>query len=118
MGVTRTTFDTTVDATLVAAQGAGTYIKVVAISMHNNNTTESDDEIVKLRDGNGGTVLYGGTTGAIYVPGRGGVFQLAMSYDATDIDNHAHFKLSANTALYIDLTNARRISGAVWWTVD
>jgi len=118
MGVTRTAFDTTVDATLVAAQGAGTYIKVVAISMHNNNTTESDDEVVRLKDGSAGSVLYGAATGAIYLPGRGGVFQLAMSYDATDIANHAHFVLSANTELYMDITNGRRISGAVWWTID
>lgn len=112
MAVTNTPFDSAVDATLVAAQGAGTYIKVVAISMHNNETTESSDEIVHLEDGSGGTELYGGTNGAIYLPGRGGVFQLSMSV------THPHFTLSANTALYMDLTNNRRICGVVWWTTD
>ena len=113
MAITDTPFDITADGTLVAAQGGGTYIKVVAISMHNNDTTESNDEIVHLEDGSGGTQLYGGATGAIYLPGRGGVFQLAMT-DSTK----PWFTLSENTALYADLTNNRRISGVVWWTTD
>ena len=112
MAITPTTFDTTIDATLVAAHGGGTTIKVVAISMHNNDTTELDDEIVHLEDGSGGDDLYGGSTGAIYLPGRGGVFQLGMSVD------YPHFTLSDNTALYMNITNARRISGVVWWTTD
>lgn len=112
MAITDTPFDSAADVALVAAQGAGTYIKVVAISMHNNETTESSDEIVHLEDGNGGTELYGGANGAIYIPGRGGVFQLGMSV------TYPHFTLSANTALYMNLTNARRICGVVWWTTD
>jgi len=111
MAVTDTQFDTTSDATLVAAQGGGTTIKVLAISMHNNDTTESNDEVVHLEDGSGGDELYGGSSGAIYLPGRGGVFQLGM----VDEDN-PWFTLSDNTALYMDLTNGRRISGTVWWT--
>lgn len=112
MAVTATTFDSAVSATLVAAQGAETYIKVMAISMHNNETVEANDEIVHLEDGSGGDDLYGGATGAIYLPGRGGVFQLMMSVD------YPHFILSDNTALYMALTNDRRISGTVWWSTD
>ena len=113
MAVTATTFDSAVDAILVPAQGAGTIIKVVAISMHNNDTTEDNDEVVHLEDGSGGTELYGGANGAIYLPGRGGVFQLSMVASTVP-----HFTLTANTALYMDLTNGRRISGVVWWTTD
>lgn len=112
MAVTRTVFDTNVDATLVSAQGDNASIKVVAISMHNNETTETNDEIVRLKNGSGGSNLYGGSNGAIYLPGRGGVFQLPMSVA------QPHFILSLNTALYMDIANARRISGAVWWTTD
>lgn len=82
--------------------------------MHNNDTTETNDEIVHLEDGSGGTQLYGGANGAIYLPGRGGVFQLGMIQD--DGSNTPHYTLSDNTALYMDLTNGRRISGVVWWT--
>lgn len=114
MDITATTFDTAVDATLVAAQGSEEAIKVVAISMHNNETVEANDEIVHLEDGNGGDDLYGGATGAIYLPGRGGVFQLMMSA----AENEQHFTLTDNTALYMNLTNGRRISGTVWWTTD
>lgn len=112
MAVTATTFNLASDGTLIAAQGVGTIIKVVAISMHNNDTTESDDEVVHLQDGLDGTELYGGTTGAIYLPGRGGVFQLSMSVDTP------WFTLTANTALYMNLASTKRISGTVWWTID
>jgi hypothetical protein len=116
MAVQDTQFDTNADATLVAAQGAGTYIKVLAISMHNNDTTETNDVKVRLKDGSGGSDFYGGSNGSIYLPGRGGVFQLPLVY--SNGSPVPWFTLSANTALYADLSAARYVSGTVWWTID
>ena len=62
---TRATFDVTSNTAVIAAPGAGNYIHIVAIGMHNNETTYANSSVVKLTDGNGGTNLYGGSTGAV-----------------------------------------------------
>jgi len=110
--IQRAAFSTNSDAALIAAAGAGIKNKIVAISMHNNETTEANDEIIYLRDGSGGTILYGDASGGIYLPGRGGVFQLLMSGEGVI---EPYFETSANTAFYMDLTNGREIAGCVWY---
>lgn len=107
--VSSETFDITSNTSVISAAGAGIKNKIVAISIHNNDTTGSNDEVVKITDGNAGTVLIGGSTGAIYLVGRGGFFGLPMSAA------HPWAETSANTALYINPTNGYRIAGTVWY---
>ena len=110
--VYKAVFDITANTPVVAAAGAGLKIKVVAISMHNNEAVSTDDTVVKLTSGNGGTVLLGGNTGAIYLVGRGGFFGLPMSA------LYPYCETAANTALYINPVSAKRIAGAVWYKIE
>ena len=110
--VYKAVFDITANTSIVAAAGAGIKIKVVAISMHNNETTSTSDTVVKITDGNAGTVLLGGNTGAIYLVGRGGFFGLPMSA------LYPYCETTANTALYINPVSAKRVAGAVWYKTE
>jgi len=110
--VYKAVFDITANTPVVAAAGAGLKIKVVAISMHNNEAVSANDTVVKLTSGNGGTVLLGGNTGAIYLVGRGGFFGLPMSA------LYPYCETAANTALYINPVSAKRIAGAVWYKTE
>lgn len=115
-GTTRTmlkaTFDITTNTAVITADGTGKKHYVCAISIHNNDTTSTNDTIVKITDGNGGTALIGGGTGAVYLVGRGGFFGLPMSSE------YAWFNTSANTALYINPVSSKRVAGAVWYYTD
>ena len=117
MAVQDTQFDINSSGNIIAAQGAGTTIKLLAISMHNNNGTEANDVKVRLEDGSGGSDFYGGSNGSIYLPGRGGVFQLPLIYDGNG-NPVPWFVLTSNTALYMALSAAYYVSGTVWWTTD
>jgi len=105
-------FASSVDTTLISAPGAGNYIHVVGIGVTNNDTTAGNDVVVRLKDGSGGSNLYGGASGAICLPARGGVWDIKMSYD------QPYWDLSANTALYLDVSAARTVAGAVWYYTD
>ena len=95
MTITRNAFDITSNTSIVSAT-ASVSINVVAISFHNNDADGADDTVVKITDRSGGTVLYGGATGAAYVSGRGGPFQLGQNV------LFPWFTLTANTALFIN----------------
>ncbi|MEA2036137.1 MAG: hypothetical protein U9O94_01410 [Nanoarchaeota archaeon] len=105
------TFNLTSNTSVISAV-AGQTIKIVALTVMNNDSDSSDDEIVHLTDGNAGTDLYGTASGAIYLPGAGGQFNLPLSYA------NPWFELTTNTALYIDVDNSKRVSGAVWYIQD
>lgn len=98
-------FDITTNTEVISAE-ADKKIKILGISIHNNDSDGADDEFVRLQDGSGGTDLYGGSTGGIYLPGRGGVFTLPLA-------PVPYFTLTTNTALYINPTNSKRVSGIV-----
>ena len=105
-------FASSVDAELITAPGAGNYIHIVGISIYNNDITYGNDVTVRLTDGNGGTNLYGGASGAMYLPARGGGWDLKMSY------NHPYWDLSENTELYLDISSAKVVAGAIWYFID
>lgn len=106
--IKQATFDITTNTAVVSAVSAKkTY--VVAISIHNNDSTGTNDTPVKITDGDAGTALYGGATGHVYLVGRGGYFGLPMSIEAP------WFETSTNTALYLNPTSSKRIAGAVWY---
>jgi hypothetical protein len=106
--VSSATFDITSNTSVISGTAdKKTYI--VAISIHNNDTTSTNDTHVKITDGNAGTVLVGGATGNIYLVGRGGFFGLPMSVA------HPWFNTSTNTALYINPTDGKRVAGTVWY---
>jgi len=110
--VSKATFDITANTAVIAAAGEGIKNKIVAISMHNNDSDSADDTPVKITDGDGGTALYGGATGHVYLVGRGGFFGLNMSVAVP------WFETTANTALYLNPTSSKRISGAVWYVQE
>jgi len=106
--VSKATFDITSTTTAIAGV-ANKSIKVVAISMHNNDATSTNDTKVKFTDGSGGTNLYGGATGAIYLVGRGGFFGLPMSYLAP------WFELTNGNGFFINPVDGKRVAGTVWY---
>ena len=99
------------NSSVISAPGAGNYIYITGILMHNNENTATNDEIVKLTDGNGGTVLYGGATGALYLPGQGGPWGRPRS------ETHPWWKLSENTPFYINPTIGQDIGGIVYYRI-
>ncbi|MCK9370425.1 hypothetical protein M0R04_10995 [Candidatus Dojkabacteria bacterium] len=107
--LTSTPFDLTADADIIAAPGAGNYLHILGIQFHNNDITTGNNNTVRLKNGSAGSNLYGGATGAIYTPAKGGSFDLLP-----DCDLEPYWVLSENTALYMDVSAAYRISGVVW----
>lgn len=107
--ISKVTFDITSNTEVISAGGAGIKTYVVAIIFHNNDSTGSNDTPVRIQDGSGGTDLYGGSSGHIYVVGRGGLFGTPMSVAVP------WFESSANTAIYLNPTSSKRIAGAIWY---
>ncbi|MEA2036712.1 MAG: hypothetical protein U9O94_04350 [Nanoarchaeota archaeon] len=106
------TFSITSATEVIAAPGAGNYIHIVGIAFDNDDVDSDNNTKVRLQDGSGGTDLYGGSTSSIYTPGKGGFFDLRMSY------SHPYWDLSANTALYITPSSSIRVNGTVWYYTD
>ncbi len=105
-------FASSVDGALIAAPGPGNYIHIVGMSIHNNDNTTGNDVIVRLKDGSAGSNLYGGATGAMYLPARGGTWDIPLSYD------NPYWDLSENTEFYLDVSATRIVSGCVWYYTD
>lgn len=111
--LTSSPFDLTADGNIISAPGSGQYLHILGIQFHNNDTTGANANTVRLKNGSGGANLYGGASGAIYTPGKGGSFDLMP-----DCDLEPYWVLSENTALYADLSTAYRVSGVVWYTTS
>ena len=109
---TAAAFSITAADPVIAAPTGTQYIHIVGIMFDNNETAVTNYTKVTIQDGSGGTQLYGGSTSSAFLPGKGGFFDLQMSYD------HPYWDLSADTALYITPSSSRRISGTVWYYVD
>ena len=108
-GVITEQFNTTTQTEIAAASGS-LVINVVGISMHNNDSTGANDTIVHLTDGSGSAYLYGGSDGAIYLPGRGGVFVLPPSTE------FPYFSGSAGNGIYLEPVAGKRVAGNIWFT--
>jgi len=108
--LTSAPFDITADGNLIDAPGASTYLHILGIQFHNNDITAGNNNVVRLKNGSAGANLYGGATGAIYTPAKGGSFDLLP-----DCDLEPYWVLSENTALYADVSTAYRIAGVVWY---
>jgi hypothetical protein len=106
--VTAATFDITASGAIVSAV-ADQKVKVYGISMHNNDATGSNDEVVRIQSNTNGTDLYGGTTGGVYLQGAGGYFGLPVNAMTS------YFETTAGHSLYLNLKNGKRVSGIVWY---
>lgn len=106
--ITHTGFSLTAGSSIAPATASKkTY--VVAIAMHNNSVTGTNDTVVRLQDGSGGAHLYGSGTGGIYLTGRGGFFGLPMSVAVPWMET------TANTALWLVPVSGYQVAGAVWY---
>lgn len=110
--VSSATFDLNASGSLVAGV-ADQKVKILGISMHNNESTATNDMTIRLKNDSGtwsGSNLYGGTGGAIYLQGVGGYFGLPLNSM-----NH-YLETSGSAGLWMDIgANARRVSGVVWY---
>lgn len=102
-------FSITSKTEIIAASGSSV-ISIVGISMHNNDSTGSNDTQVRLIDGSGSAYLYGGADGNIYLPGRGGVWVLPPSTE------FAYFSGSSGNGIYLEPVAGKRVAGAVWYS--
>ncbi len=102
-------FDINTNTQIIAAGAAGIKNKIVGIMFHNNDNTGSNDTVVRIQDGSGGTDLYGGSSGAIYVVGRGGFFGTGQAL------LFPWFIGSVATAIFLNPVSSKRISGIVYY---
>ena len=105
----RRTFNTT-GAIIIAPAVGGRIYKVVAFSVHNNETVDTNSARVRIY---GGIDFYGSVSYAIHLSGRGDNFFLP--FRVTD----PYFSTGAGAALKIfSQVSARHISGWIAWIVE
>ena len=97
----------TTGVTEIIAAVADKKIYIVGISIYNNESTGSNDTIVRLLDVT--TYLYGDENGGVYLSGRGAPFQLDWNND------FVYFTIDTNHAFNIHTPSAQRIAGIVWY---
>lgn len=90
--------DQAATATLVAAQGAGVKVRVVAFFLVNTSA-----QSLTFKSGAGGTAL----TGAMALPATG---TLALPFNPT-----GWFETAANALLELALSGSTQVSGAIAW---
>ena len=107
------TFDTNSITTIIAAQGAGLKSKIVAISIHNN---DSDKYAVWVRLISGaGNEIYGGGIGAVRLKGRGDVWVLPFKIVKGEPQVYMESNVNTNVTLAVHSAGGYQISGCVWY---
>lgn len=107
-------FDQTTVATIVSGV-EGQQIKIVGITITNNDATESNYTKVRLISSSPTTDLYGSIGGSVFLTGDGGMWSLPVTHQSV---RDPYFECNEGGDFIIASMQSKRISGAVWYFIE